>query len=175
MNFNFADELGHVFQKIGSFFSNRFSSDNQEKAKAVVDQIATGYHKVMAVSKAAAPFVEMIAAAAGGPPATAIVQAAESAGLVLDDVLTNTNSLIKDAGRQTIAMEATKQHFLAAIAQGGQIQYGDTVLKTAADVLAIPDEELRTGVQNAVFVWKTTQAVLSGEHTQTDKGGASPI
>lgn len=140
--------FGSFFKKIGSFFVNLFSNDEFNKA----------VNKISTLAQLAFPIAELVAKATPTKADDLLVEAAKNIGISLNDILSSTNELIKDGGRQRLAAEALKLKLLQIVQQGKQVKLEDFAINTVADVLALDKTTLLTAVQSAVFFFKQAKA-----------------
>ena len=75
-------------------------------------------------------------------------------GVSISEILSNTNELIRDGGRQRLAAEALKLKLLELVQNGKQVKLEDFAIKTVADVLNLDKTVLLTAIQSAVFFFK---------------------
>lgn len=139
--------LGNFFKKIGSFFVNLFSSNKFNQAVSQISMLA----------QVAFPIAELISKATPTQADDLLIQAAKNIGVSVGDILSSTNELVKDGGRQRLAAEALKLRLLDLVQQGKEVKLEDFAVKTVADVLALDKTTLLTAVQSAVFFFKQTQ------------------
>ncbi len=130
-----------------SFFKKIFSIFKSNKAK----QIAL---KVAAISNTALAVVELVANATATKADDLLVRAARNLNTSVAQILTATNDIALDGGRQRLAAEALKLKLFELVQNGGKVKADDYVLDTVSQVLALDKTILLTAVQNAYAVYK---------------------
>ena len=137
----------NFFKRIGSFFANLFGNKKVQEAAG----------KLAGLVKIAFPVVELVAQITPTKADDLLVQAAKNIGISINEIVSSTNDLVRDGGRQRLAAEALKLKLLELVQNGKQVKLDDFTIKTTADVLNLDKTTLLTAVQSAVFFWKTFQ------------------
>ncbi|MBI4855076.1 MAG: hypothetical protein HY819_25015 [Acidobacteria bacterium] len=134
----------NFFKKIGGFFANLFTN---KKFNQTVNQISI-------LAQIAFPIIELVAKATPTKADNLLLEAAKNLGVSVNEILSSTNELIKDGGRQRLAAEALKLKLLELVQNGKQVKLEDFAIKTVADVLNLDKTVLLTAIQSAVFFFK---------------------
>lgn len=137
----------NFFKKIGSFFANLFTS---KKFNQAVSQIS-------GLAQVAFPIVDLVSKATPTKTDDLLLEAAKNLGVGVNEIITSTNELVRDGGRQRLAAEALKLHLLELVQKGKEIKLEDFTVRTVADVLNLDKTTLLTAVQSAVFFFKQAQ------------------
>ncbi|MBK7994312.1 MAG: hypothetical protein IPK14_13095 [Blastocatellia bacterium] len=137
----------NFFKRIGSFFANLFGNKKVQEAAG----------KLAGLVKIAFPVVELVAQITPTKADDLLVEAAKNIGISINEIVSSTNDLVRDGGRQRLAAEALKLKLLELVQNGKQVKLDDFTIKTTADVLNLDKTTLLTAVQSAVFFWKTFQ------------------
>jgi hypothetical protein len=137
----------NFFKKIGGFFSNLFTSKKLNQAIS----------KLSSLAEIAFPIVELVSKATPSKTDDLLLDAAKNLDTSVKEILTSTNELIKDGGRQRIAAEALRLRLLELVQKGKEVKLDDFTLKTVSDVLNLDKTTLITAVQSAVFFFKQAQ------------------
>lgn len=137
----------NFFKKIGSFFTNIFKSKKLEQAVKTLSGL----------TEIAFPIVEMVARATPTQADDLIVRAAKAGGLSIYEILNSTNDLIKDGGRQKLALEALRIRLMQLVQEKGKVDAKDFTLESIADVLNLDKTTLLTAIQAAFFFYKQIQ------------------
>lgn len=139
--------FSNFFKKIGGFFSNIFTS---KKLNQAANQISI-------LAQTAFPIVELVTKATPSKADDLLLEAAKNLDTSVKDILTSTNELIRDGGRQRLAAEALRLRLLELIQKGKEVKLDEFTLKTVSDVLNLDKTTLLTAVQSAVFFYKQAQ------------------
>lgn len=134
----------NFFKKIGSFFANLFGNKKVQQAA----------EKLAGLVKIAFPVVELVAKMTPTQADDLLVEAAKNIGISINEIVSSTNELVKDGGRQRLAAEALKLKLIELVQTGKKVKLEDFTLETTADVLNLDKTTLLTAVQSAVFFWK---------------------
>lgn len=137
----------NVFKKIGSFFANLFGNKKVQQAA----------EKLAGLVTIAFPVVELVAKMTPTQADDLLVEAAKNIGISINEIVSSTNELVKDGGRQRLAAEALKLRLLELVQQGKAVKVDEFTIKTVADVLNLDKTMLLTAVQSAVFFFKQVQ------------------
>lgn len=137
----------NFFKRIGSFFANLFGNKKVQEAAG----------KLAGLVKIAFPVVELVAQITPGKADDLLVQAAKNIGISINEIISSTNEIIKDGGRQRLAAEAVKLKLLELVQSGKQVRLDDFTIRTVADVLNLDKTIFLTAVQSAVFFFKQAQ------------------
>ncbi|MFY9223189.1 MAG: hypothetical protein WAQ98_10985 [Blastocatellia bacterium] len=138
----------NFFKRIGSFFANLFGNKKVQEAAG----------KLAGLVKIAFPVVELVAQITPTKADDLLVEAAKNIGISINEIVSSTNELIKDGGRQRLAAEALKLRLLELVQQGKAVKAEEFTIKTVADVLNLDKTILLTAVQSAVFFFKQAQS-----------------
>lgn len=138
-----------VFSKIGGFFVDIWQFFNKDEVKKVKETIKKFTPYVL-------PVVKMIASATPNKIDDALIIAGESIGRSAIDIITSTDDIIKDGGRQKLAAEVVKARFKEIIENVGEVKLGDIVLRTADEVDLLDKTLLLTAIQDTVALYKLT-------------------
>jgi hypothetical protein len=138
----------NFFKRIGSFFANLFGNKKVQEAAG----------KLAGLVKIAFPVVELVAQITPTKADDLLVQAAKNIGISINEIVSSTNEIIKDGGRQRLAAEALKLKLLELVQSGKQVRLDDFTIRTVADVLNLDKTIFLTAVQSAVFFFKQAQS-----------------
>lgn len=139
--------FSNFFKKIGGFFSNIFTS---KKLNQAVNQISI-------LTQTAFPIVELVTKATPSKADDLLLEAAKNLDTSVKEILTSTNELVRDGGRQRLAAEALRLRLLELVQKGKEVKLDEFTLKTVSDVLNLDKTTLLTAVQSAVFFYKQAQ------------------
>ena len=136
--------FSNFFKKIGGFFSGLFTSKKLNQA----------VNKVSGLTEIAFPIVNLVTLATPTKADDLLLQAAKNIGIGVNEIISSTNELVRDGGRQRLAAEALKLKLLELVQSGKQVKLDDFAIKTVADVLNLDKTTLLTAIQSAVFFFK---------------------
>lgn len=139
--------FSNFFKKIGSFFSILFSSKKLNQAVS----------KLSGLAEIAFPIVNLVTLATPTKADDLLLEAAKNLDTSVKDILTSTNELVRDGGRQRLAAEALRLRLLELVQNGKEVKLDDFAIKTVSDVLNLDKTTLLTAVQSAVFFFKQAQ------------------
>jgi hypothetical protein len=139
--------FSNFFKKIGGFFANLFTN---KKLNQAINQISS-------LAQTAFPIVELVTKATPSKADDLLLEAAKNLDTSVKDILTSTNELVRDGGRQRLAAEALRLRLLELVQNGKEVKLDEFTLKTVSDVLNLDKTTLLTAVQSAVFFYKQAQ------------------
>jgi len=108
---SFFKSIGNFFKSIGQAIGKIFSPQN--------------INKVAGLAKEAVPIVEKIAEITPTKADDLLVKAAKNLGISVNEIISSTNELIRDGGRQRLAAEALKLKLLELVQNGKQVKLDD--------------------------------------------------
>lgn len=138
------------FRKIGSFFTNLFRGFDREKVERVLTEILN-------FADIALPVVEVVAKLTPIPQDDLIVVALSNLKLSAREILEAESKIFKHGAKLSLATELLRLTLLNLIRQNKQVKVGDIVLASAADVMNLNPDVLRSAAQSAFTIWKTLQ------------------
>lgn len=139
--------FSNFFKKIGGFFANLFTN---KKLNQAINQISI-------LTQTAFPIVELVTLATPTKADDLLLEAAKNLDTSVKEILTSTNELVRDGGRQRLAAEALRLRLLELVQNGKQVTLDDFAIKTVSDVLNLDKTTLLTAAQSAVFFYKQTK------------------
>lgn len=154
----FFGKVGNAFKSVGklagSIFADIFSKNQQlskEEKEIVEDEINKGTQKTMGLAAMAINAVNMVDnVVLGNKIPDEVVAALINIESTAEEIFGATKKFVKDGGRQAIAKEILLEELLDIVVNKKQeINLGYRVIKTMEEVLALPNDDLLTAVQQA--------------------------
>lgn len=112
---------------------------------------------VVKLADIAVPVVEKVAGLKLNPDDALVVKALANLGLTAPQIISQADKHFRNGMQLSLAAEALKLHLIELVSKGEKIELADFTLRTAADVLNIDPETLRSAAQDAYTVWKKLQ------------------
>jgi len=154
----FFGKIGNAFKSVGKLAGSIFveifakSTNLSKDEKEIVEQeINKGTQKTFGLAAIAINAVNMVDnVVLGDKLPDDIIDALQKMGTTAEAIWLAGKKFIKDGGRLHLAKELLVKELIDMVTNRGQeINLGYRVLRTTADILNLPDDDLLTAVQQA--------------------------
>lgn len=139
--------LASFFKKVGRGVGSLFGLLNSDKAKKIYNNIGELADKTL-------PAIELVVKLTPTTTDDMVLAGLRKLGLTISEILDKTNKRLHDNNRLDLAIEIFIQQLIASLAKGEKIKFGDLVLQTTEDILALDRSLIKSAVQDGYTLWK---------------------